>query len=400
MLVFLTTVVWASVGRVDIVAVSPGRVVPVGQSKRIQAAEKGVVRAIRVVEGQSVRRGEVLVELDDRRALAEVERLTARIADLEQELARARAMIRWLTVGEEAAHSRDIDDPLLRRRWSEYRARQDLLATERERKRAELRSAEAEVARLQAQLPYVTRRAEDRARLSERSLVAEQDYLDAEQARLEVVHLLRAGEARAEQRRVEVRELEGRSRALEAEFHRQLAERLEEARQAREQAEQELRKAKVSAADHRVKSPVDGIVQDLRIHHPGAVVTPAQDLMTLVPANEHLIVEAVLENKDVGFVDAGQEVAIKVDTFPFTRYGTLPGAIANVSKDAVLHEQHGLVYTMRVSLGASAIEVNDKQIPLSPGMTVVVETRTGSRRLVEYFLAPLLRYADESVRER
>ncbi len=122
--------------------------------------------------------------------------------------------------------------------------------------------------------------------------------------------------------------------------------------------------------------------------------------MVIVPAGGALEVEAVLENKDIGFVEVGQEAEIKIDTFPFTKYGTIVGRVVDLSDDAVADEQKGLVYKMRVLMQESTIHVNGKQVALNPGMTVTVESKTGTRKMIEFFLSPLLRYRDESVRER
>jgi hemolysin D len=119
-----------------------------------------------------------------------------------------------------------------------------------------------------------------------------------------------------------------------------------------------------------------------------------------VPQDGALEVEAVLENKDIGFVHTGQTAEIKIDTFPFTKYGTIAGRIVGLSHDAVADAQRGLVYKMRVLLQRSRIEIDHRTVPLSPGMKVTVEAKTGTRRLIEFFLSPLLRYANESVRER
>ena len=147
-------------------------------------------------------------------------------------------------------------------------------------------------------------------------------------------------------------------------------------------------------------APVDGSVQQLAVHNVGAIVTPAQELMIIVPRNEQLEVEAVLENKDVGFVAPGQRVEIKVDAFPFTRYGTIPGKVATLSGDAVADDRRGLVYAMRVRMEQMSMRVDGDLVPLTPGMSVTAEAITGTRRVIEYFLSPLLRYGNESIRER
>jgi hemolysin D len=159
-------------------------------------------------------------------------------------------------------------------------------------------------------------------------------------------------------------------------------------------------KAGQKADLQRLMSPIDGVVQQLAVHTVGGVVTPAQQLLIVVPQDHPVEVEAQVENKDVGFVKEGQPVEIKVETFPFTLYGTIPGTVLSVSDDAAPIEKVGLVYPTRVRMDRSTIAVEGKQVNLSPGMAVTVEIKTGKRRLIEYLLSPLLKSVKESLRER
>ena len=163
---------------------------------------------------------------------------------------------------------------------------------------------------------------------------------------------------------------------------------------------EELNKAQSLDDKQILRAPVSGEIQELAIHTIGGIVTPAQKLMVIVPDNDTLQVEARLENKDIGFIYEGQRAEIKVHTFPFTKYGVIDAQVTNLSDNAVADEQLGLIYKMRLLMERSEILVNGKLVKLMPGMTVTVEVKTGTRRLIEFFMAPLLRYQQESVRER
>ena len=167
---------------------------------------------------------------------------------------------------------------------------------------------------------------------------------------------------------------------------------------------QEVTKAAQKAEIQRLISPIDGVVQQLAVHTVGGVVTPAQQLMMVVPQDHPVEVEAHLENKDIGFVKEGQPAEIKVETFPFTLYGTIPGTVLTVSDDAVPIDKdkapNGLVFATRVSLAQGTIGVEGKLVQLSPGMAVTVEIKTGRRRVIEYVLSPLIKSLQESLRER
>jgi hemolysin D len=163
---------------------------------------------------------------------------------------------------------------------------------------------------------------------------------------------------------------------------------------------QDVTKAGQKADLQRLTSPIDGVVQQVAVHTVGGVVTPAQELLIVVPQDHPVEVEAQVENKDVGFVKNGQIVEIKVETFPFTLYGTIPGKVLSVSDDAAPIDKVGLVYPTRVSMDRATMQVEGKQVNLSPGMAVTVEIKTGQRRVIEYLLSPLLKSIKESLRER
>ena len=186
---------------------------------------------------------------------------------------------------------------------------------------------------------------------------------------------------------------------------------------------QDLVKAEQRTKLQALTAPVDGVVQQLAVHTVGGVVTPAQPLLVLVPQDSHLEIEAMVSNRDVGFVEPGQEAEIKVATFNFTRYGLLHGKVLSVSPDAVgrddpqgqskdksqqpttqdakpASDDQGPVYAARISLERTQMQIEDKPVNLSPGMSVTAEIRTGERRIISYLLSPLRKYRQDSLRER
>jgi len=403
LLFFMLGLAWATLSEVDIVSVSQGRIIPSGHSKTVQSLEIGTVSAIRVREGQQVQAGDVLIELDQSAAQADVERLKSDLATADRDIERCRRLVAWLR-GEVAAPSEGRQvasmDTLLLGQWHEFQDRIAVLQREQDRQRAEQESALQQVEKLEAILPIVSRKASDHKDLAAQKLLPEQHYLEVEQKRLEMLHDLRSHQGHVAELQAGVRALDARIEFTRSEFRRQMLERLEEAGHRQAATRQELIKAQTRARAHTISAPVDGVVQQLAVHSVGAVVTPAQEIMVIVPQEGVLEVEAVLENKDIGFVEVGQQTEIKIDTFPFTKYGTIAGQVVDLSNDAVADEHKGLVYKMRVAMESSQIRVNGKQVKLSPGMSVTVESKTGTRRLIEFFMSPLLRYADESVRER
>lgn len=398
---FVLALVWAWAGEADIVAIAQGRIIPTGHSKTVQPLEIGTVRAIHVAEGQGVRAGEVLIELDPSRARADVDRIRDEIDAARRESDRLQRLAEWLA--EESEPGPEVLpglDPLLLSRWREHRDRLDTLARELDSKRAERDAARRQVDKLSQVLPIVARRAAGRKELADKHMLPEQQYLETEQQRLEIYHDLRTARGRVARLAADMEQLTARMRYARSEYRRQLYEQLEQAERRLSASQKELVKANARLDAQTIVAPVAGVVQQLAVHNVGAVVTPAQELMIIVPRDRRLEVEAVVENRDIGFVRVGQAAEIKIDAFPFTKYGTIAGEIVDLSNDAVADERRGLVYKMRVLMERSDLMVDGREVALTPGMTVSVEARTGTRRLIEFFLSPLLRYADESVRER
>jgi hemolysin D len=197
-------------------------------------------------------------------------------------------------------------------------------------------------------------------------------------------------------------EAEGRHNkaAYLAETQRTLRDRQAQAKLKREQLAQERSKTEQRSRLTRLTAPVDGTVQQLAVHTTGGVVTPAQVLMIVVPKDAEVTAEVVLENKDVGFVSAGQLAEVKLETFPFTRYGTVHATVTNLSADAVSDEKRGAIFPATLKLQQTHLDVDGKRITLAPGMNLSAEIKTGQRRVIDYLLSPMRRAADESMMER
>jgi hemolysin D len=179
-----------------------------------------------------------------------------------------------------------------------------------------------------------------------------------------------------------------------------LSDRQAQASSKREQLEQERAKTDQRTRLARLTTPVDGTVQQVAVHTEGGVVTPAQVLMIVVPRDAQVTAEVVVDNRDIGFVNAGQAAAVKLETFPFTRYGTVDAKVTSVTADAVTDEKRGAIFPAVLTLGRDTIDVDGKAIHLSPGMNVTAEIKTGRRRVIDYLLSPVWTAMNQSLRER
>lgn len=401
---------WACIGRIDVVAVAPGKVVPSGKTKLIQSRETAVVSAIHVSDGQTVKAGELLLELDSTAATADVSRLNRELLAAQTDRARADAMLRAINQQQPAvlADFPADADPAQRRsarRWlegqyQEYRSSLALIEAEIRQRSAEIQSAQVQVSSLKQTLPIATRLAEDYRDLLKKNYISQHAWLEKEQIRLDQqrqllvqqASLLHHGAARDEAQR--------RREAVEAQNRRTMLDLQQQAGQKADVLSQELEKARYQHTLTRLTAPVAGTVQQQTIHTVGGVITPAQPLMVIVPADQPVEVEAMLANKDIGFVHAGQEVTVKVETFSFTKFGTVKGEIFSVSGDAIEDEKHGRIYSSRIRLKSDHMQIKDQRLALSPGMSVTAEIKTDQRRVIDFFLSPLQQSLQESLRER
>lgn len=405
----LIALLWASFGRIDVVATAAGKIIPNDRTKIIQPVETAVVKAIHVRDGQQVNPGQVLVELDATQVTADTERLNSEALTARLEEARAAAMLSALASGKpprmgnmDGADSARLltEQSQVSGQYLEYEARQSQLQAEIERRQAELQATRELVTKLEQTAPIARKRAEDYKKLVKENFISEHGYLEREQARIELEQDLAGSRAKLAEIRAALVEAQRQQNTLAAETRRLLLDQRSLAAQKAASLEQEHIKAEQRGRLMNLTAPVAGTVQQLAVHTVGGVVTPAQPLMVIVPRDNVLEVEAWLLNKDIGFVNAGQQAEVKVETFLFTKYGTLPGKVTQVSSDAIQDEKLGLVYSTRVKLAKDTLQVENKTVRLTPGMAVTVEVKTGTRRVIEYFLSPLMQYGQESFRER
>jgi hemolysin D len=428
-LLFCAALVWAWWGTIDIVASATGKIVPSDRTKVIQPFETGVVRSIRVQDGQAVKAGDVLIELDPTVNAAERDHLHDDLLAEQLNIARLRAA---LGGGDDPVtdFTPPVDaDPaligtqrqLLLNQVTEHRAKIAALARQQAQKEAEEATTAATIHKIAAMIPVVQQRVDIRKTLMDQGLSSKLTYFETLQLLVEQQEDLSVQKSHlheAEAAAAALRETRGQA---VAEYRHTLSDELAKAEQKANGLAQDLLKAEQKTRLQLLTAPVDGMVQQLAIHTVGGVVTPAQSLLMVVPSDSRLEIEAMVSNRDIGFVHPGQEAEIKIDTFNFTRYGLLHGEVLSVSQDAVIRDRQQdrsndrelgtqndtsepkgqeLNYSARISLDRTRMQIDDRMVNLSPGMAVTVEIKTGSRMILSYLLSPLLRYRQETLRER
>lgn len=403
---FVIAVAWGLIGKIDIIAVAQGKIITTERIKVIQPFETGIIRSIHASDGLQVERGDVLIELDSTGAAADEERLSQELLAAEVEISRLTALLQVdpLTAyvpPEDAPETlRALHKSYLLSEFQQQQSKHAALDGDIKRTQAELATLAADVSRAKKKADRIGERLEGNRKLFRKGILAKMKLSEEEQALEEAEGELDVARKRLIETQAALTSAKAQLAAEEAEFTRDVHMRLTEARQQATSIEQELIKADERTRQQILIAPVAGTVQQLDVHTVGGVVTPAQPLMQIVPRGAELEIEAMVLNKDIGFIREGQEATLKVESFPFTKYGTIDGTVRQVYKDAVENETTGLTYPARVTMARTLMKVDGTTVNLTPGMNITVEVKTGKRRIIDYVLAPLQRYQSESLREQ
>jgi len=412
------TLVWAALGRLDVVAVAEGKLVPASYLKIVQAVESGVVKEILVAEGQAVSAGQVLARMDATLSQADGRALAAEYHTRWLGLRRIDAQLAG------RALARETDDPaaIYAQVEAQYAANvgayHNALAQERavlDKARHDLTAAEEVRTKLLAVLPHYREQERAFEKLAKDGFAGRLLATDKTRERIEKEQDLRVQEAAISSARATIEQSEKRVAQIAADYRRQLqTERVETAAQTERQA-QELAKQRHREGLLELRAPQGGVVKDLATHTPGTVVAPGAILMTIVPHNEVLRAEVWVSNEDVGFVRPRHEVKLKLAAFQFQKYGMLEGEVAQVSADATEAPNPNtrssalagrdraagpLAFRTLVDLRRQTLETGDQRYALVPGMQVVAEIHLGRRTVLDYLLSPVKKAWHEAGRER
>ena len=402
---FLIALLWSIFGKIDIVAVAHGRIIVSERSKTVQPLEAGVIRQVHVKDGDHVVAGQVLIELDPTNASADSASVGEQLAAAQSESIRTTALLEALRQNKTPTLSNAKAVPLtvaqqLQTEWQDITAKLAKLSSEQARRQAEMATVNATIAKLEATLPLAKQREADVKGLAEQGFMSSHLAQDRTRERIELERDLTTQRARKQEAQAAAFEATQAQAAYRAETQRLLSERQAQAHTKQEQLGQEQNKAQARTRLTQLTAPTSGTVQQLAVHTTGGVVTPAQVLMVIVPKDVEVTAEVVVDNKDIGFVQAGQTSTIKLETFPFTRYGTVDAQVKTVAADAVNDEKRGAIFPALLTLKTSTLNVDGKRVNLAPGMNLSAEIKTGRRRIISYLFNPVQKTLDESLGER
>lgn len=401
---------WAFFGRLDMVAVAQGKLVPQSFLKIVQPAESGIVREILVREGESVSVGQVLVRMDTHLSRADLKAVEAELVRRDLQLRRIDAELGGATLTRKAGDPSDQFGQVEAQRTARRQAYLDALGAEQavlSKARQDLQSAIEVEQKLKRTLPIYREQSRAWNKLATEGFAGKLMALDRQRGYVEAEQDLEAQKHTVEGLKATISQAEKRMAQIESGYRQQLYQERAEAEAAYVRAEQERDKQQHRYSLLELRAPQAGVVKDLATHTPGTVVAPGTILLTLVPKGEPLLAEVWVANIDAGFVQTMQKARVKLAAYPFQKYGMLDGAVRQISADAQTKSDpngapslHDAAYRTLITLERDYLESDDRRLRLVPGMLVNAEIHLGTRSVLEYLLSPIQKVAYEAGRER
>lgn len=409
---------WAAFGRLDIVAVADGKLVPSSYLKIVQPAEQGIVREILVKEGEKVDAGQILIRMDAAMTQADVKAIQADYDNKRLAIRRIDAQLLGNSFARQRGDPSELYSQVAAQYAANVRAYENALAQERavrDKAQHDLAAAEATKTKLEQVLPHYIEQERAFEKLTQDGFAGRIMATDKRRERIEKEQDLRTQESTIRSNRAVMEQADQKIAQITADYRRQLqTERVDLAAQL-QKANQELAKLSHREALLELRAPQAGIVKDLATHTAGTVVAPGTILMTLVPEGDRLVAEVWVSNQDVGFVRAGQPVKVKLVAFQFQKYGLLDGKVLHVNADATEAPSPNtrsdaltgrdrpmgpLAFRALIELASQELLANGQRYVLQPGMQVAGEIKLGTRTIFDYLLSPVQKAFLEAGRER
>ena len=396
------TVLWMFFGQVDVVVTARGKVIPAGEIKVVQPLNSGVVTNILIQPGDYVSKGQLLMEIDPSDVDPELESMHADHKQAALEIQRINALLDNRPFD---SSGQDFDAEILSVQHEIYLAEKERLETQIQVKKEILVQQDERLAaeyKVSEQATFMVKLfAEKLKRLqSVKDIISRDEY---EQVESELRKY--QGEQQTSGHRVaEIFALKEQINQeisyIKEEYRTQLLSELAEKKQHHLYLQAKIERSEFISTRQQILAPVDGYVSQLLFHTIGGVVSPAEKLAYIVPTHSPLLIKSFLLNKDAGFVVSGMDASIKIDTFSFQKYGTIDGKVVQISKDSIEDELLGLVYETYIEPQTHTLMIDGVETPISAGMSVTSEFKVGKRRIIEFFIYPLIKYLDEGISVR
>lgn len=390
----IITILWLIIGKIDIVISARGIVIPDGEAKIIQPLETGIVKEILVKEGDFVKKGQLLILIDTMTTDAQLKTIKENLKTSKNEAERLKS--------EGLEQKLNTEDEIQRKLYNEsLKALNGLIGAKSQeivQISRQIDSASAQKRDYENQLNSAIDREK---RLSNiKDIVAYNDFKEAQDRTIELRETINKTEAEIKRLQALKLQVQNEISQLRADFKVQKLETLTETNKRINELEASKEQIEFSNINQKITAPVDGFIDKLTIHTIGGVVTPAQELIALTPIDAPVLIKATVLNKDIGFIKPDMPVSIKIDTYDFQKYGLLHGKVKSISQNSIENEELGPVYEIYIMPSGNFLMIDGKMQKISTGMTLNAEIEIGKRRIIEFFIYPLIKYMDEGVSVR
>lgn len=409
-LVIASFLAWAAIADVNEIARGEGKVIPVSKTQIIQSSEPGVVQQIAVVLGQVVRKGQLLVQLDNTtttsslgESVAKARALGAKVARLKLEEA-GQYDTPFICPQEILAVAKEVcanEEQLFAADRASYQNKLGVLKERVRQRENELSEAHANIDRLQQNIEGAQRQYDLIHPLAQKKLVAQTEVLKTERDLTDQQGQLKVYQESIDRLEAAVQEAKLQLGDLALELRQQALTEKAQALAELSVVDETIRGASDRVKRTDIRSPVDGIVNTLEVNTIGAYVDPGRVIAGIVPTADTLLIEAKISPRDVAFVRRGQPAVVKVTAYDFSIFGGLEGVVENISADSLVEKEKGeTYYLVQVKTDKSALERNGKSYPIIPGMVASVEIMTGNKTVLSYLMKPINKARSEALTER
>jgi len=402
----LLAIVWSYIGKLDIQATAQGKLVVSGHTQFIQAFELSRLQHIYVTNGQTVKQGDPLLRVNVLGVSQDILTLNYQISFQKIEKLVHHALLEEThpKFAHEFSQLLAPEQQRVLKSYQNLKNEYDALIKETENEMALNRTHYSarthELKDVNALLNNIQKRLDAHRMLSKKHLISQKEFLEHEK---ELLMAKKEKTAKLSELTIlnnQYDSLQEKRHRLQTQKRQEWYEKYRQAEFKQDSAEQELLKHQEREQLKIVRSPVDGTVQQLATYTLGAVLQPTQQLMVIVPNKDVQLAEVKILNKDIGFIREGQNVTVKIDAFPYTRYGTIEGEVVSISRDSTQDEQLGLVFLGQIALKKKNLFVEGEKIELTPGLSVTTEIKTEKRRIIDYLLSPIQEYTTTAMREK
>lgn len=402
----LFAILWSYIGKLDIQATAQGRLIVSGRTQIIQAFELSRLQHIYVADGQKVKKGDPLLSVNVLGINQDILNLTYQINFQKIEKLVHHSLLNQQSpeLNNEFASLLSIEQQRVIQTYQNLKNEYDALVTEINNEiainRANYSARNLELKDINLLIINIKKRLDAHSALNEKKLISQKEFLEQER---ELLHTKKEKTTKLAELTIldsQYHALQEKLNRLQTQKNQEWYEKYRQSEFKHASAEQELAKNQEREQLEIIRSPVDGTIQQLATYTLGAVLQPAQQLMVIVPSNDVQLAEVKILNKDIGFIREGQSATVKIDAFPYTRYGTIEGEVLSISRDSTQDEQLGLVFLGQISLNKKSLLVEGNTIELTPGLSVTTEIKTEKRRVIDYLLSPIQEYTSTAMREK